>query len=105
MQKKFDKEDFTTRWKTIQNLCSVIACHSAFEDCTDGDSVGLGRSRAIIHLPSLMIIKENSWPLIVMSTWFVDFLEELMRECILLGDSREGLGDEIAGVSLFCVYS
>jgi hypothetical protein len=52
-----------------------------------------------------MIIKENSWPLIVMSTWFVDFLEELMRECILLGDSREGLGDEIAGVSLFCVYS
>jgi hypothetical protein len=27
----------------------------------------------------------------------MDFLEELMRECILLGDSREGLADEAIG--------
>lgn len=79
IQKKLDKEDFTTRWKTIQDLCSVIACHSAFEDCKDGDNVGL----------------EYSWPLIVQSTWFLGFLEELMRECVLLGDSREGLGEEV----------
>jgi len=79
MLKKIDKEDFTTRWKTVQGLCSVIACHNAFEDCTDGDSVGL----------------EYSWPLIVLSTWFVDFLEELMRECVLLGDSREGVGGDV----------
>jgi hypothetical protein len=30
----------------------------------------------------------------------MEFLEELMRECVLLGDSREGLREEIAGVSL-----
>jgi hypothetical protein len=87
MQKKLDKDDFATRWKTIRDLCSVIACHSAFEDCMDGDDVGL----------------ENSWPLIVQSTWFVDFLEELMRECVLLGDSREGLGDEVTGVCWFVI--
>jgi len=29
----------------------------------------------------------------------VDFLEELLRKCVLLGDSREGLGEEITGVS------
>ncbi|KAI0256797.1 hypothetical protein BJV78DRAFT_1116968, partial [Lactifluus subvellereus] len=84
MQKKFEKEDFRIRWKTIQDLCSVMACHSAFEDCMDGDSVGL----------------DNIWPLVVLSTWFMEFLEELMRECILLGDSREGLREEVAGASL-----
>lgn len=45
------------------------------------------------------IVEENSWPLIVLSTWIVDFLEELMKECVLLGDSRAGLGEEIIGVS------
>jgi hypothetical protein len=98
VQKKLDKEDFTTRWKTIQNLCSVIACHSAFEDCMDGDNVGLGGRHVIIYLLSLTIIKEHSWPLIIQSTWFLGFLEELMRECVLLGDSREGLGEEVTGV-------
>lgn len=29
----------------------------------------------------------------------MDFLEELLRECVLLGDSREGLREEITGVS------
>ncbi|KAI9509649.1 hypothetical protein F5148DRAFT_1186141 [Russula earlei] len=79
MPKKTDQEDFATRWKTMQDLCSVIACHNAFEDCMDGNGVGL----------------EYSWPLIVLSIWFVDFLEELMRECVLLGDSREGLGEHV----------
>jgi len=45
----------------------------------DGDSVGL----------------EYSWPLIVLSTWFMNFLEELMKECVLLGDSREDVGGEV----------
>jgi hypothetical protein len=97
--KKFNKDDFTNRWKTMQDLCSVIACHSAFEDCMDGDSVGLGRHRVIVNPSSLTIVEENSWPLIVLSTWLVDFLEELMRECVLLGDSRAGLGEEITGMS------
>ncbi len=31
----------------------------------------------------------------------MDFLDELMRECVLLGDSREGLADDaIGGLSL-----
>ncbi len=106
MQKKPDKEDFATRWKAIQDLCSVIACHTAFEDCKDGENVELGGRHAIIYLLiyllSLTIIKENSWPLIVQSTWFLGFLEELMRECVFLGDSREGLGEEVTGMSLVC---
>jgi hypothetical protein len=97
-QKKIDRDDFTTRWKTIQDLCSVIACHSAFEDCMDGDSFGLGRHRVIISLPSLTTVEEYTWPLIVHGTWFMDFLEELMRECVLLGDSRAGLGGGITGM-------
>lgn len=68
----------------------------------DGDNVGLGGRHVIIHLLSLTIIKENSWPLIVQSTWFVGFLEELMRECVLLGDSREGLGEEVTGELSIC---
>ena len=55
-------------------------------------------------LSLLTIIKEYSWPLIVQSTWFVGFLEELMRECVLLGDSREGLGEEVTGVSSVCDF-
>lgn len=102
VKKKLDKEDLTTRWKTIQDLCSVIACHNTFEDCMDGDNVGLGRRHVIIYLLSLTDIKENSWPLIVQSTWFVGFLEELMRECVLLGDSREDLGEEVTGVLSVC---
>ncbi|KAF8274923.1 hypothetical protein EI94DRAFT_1711996 [Lactarius quietus] len=76
--KALAKDDLRIRWKAMLDLCTVIACHSAFEDCMDGDSIGL----------------DNVWPLTVLSTWFMDFLEELMRECILLGDSREGLGDD-----------
>lgn len=41
-QKALAKEDFRNRWKAMFDLCSVIACHSAFEDCMDGDSIGLG---------------------------------------------------------------
>ena len=41
-QKALAKEDLRIRWKAMLDLCSVIACHSAFEDCMDGDSIGLG---------------------------------------------------------------
>ena len=41
-QKALAKEDFRLRWKAMLDLCSVNACHSAFEDCMDGDSIGLG---------------------------------------------------------------
>src|SRR5260221_4769069 len=56
MPKQIDNDDFTSRWKTIQDLCSVIACHSAFEDCMDGDSVGLGRRRFIVNILNLLLL-------------------------------------------------
>lgn len=56
MPKQIDKDDFTTRWKTIQDLCSVIACHSAFEDCMDGDGIGLGRRHFIINIINLLLL-------------------------------------------------
>ncbi|KAI0273731.1 hypothetical protein BC834DRAFT_855279 [Gloeopeniophorella convolvens] len=75
--KALEKDDLASRWRTIQDLCSIVACQSAFEDCTDGDAVEL----------------DTVWPLTVLSTWYLNFIEELMRECVLLGDAREGLGD------------
>ncbi|TFY72667.1 hypothetical protein EVG20_g347 [Dentipellis fragilis] len=48
-----DIEELNSRWKAAQDLCSVAACANAFEDCKDGDQ------------------------------WLIDFLEQLMRECIL----------------------
>jgi hypothetical protein len=47
MQKKSEKEDFRIRWKTIQDICSVMACHSAFQDCMDGNSVELGEHNVV----------------------------------------------------------
>ncbi len=44
-QKVLEKEEFRIRSKTMLDLCSVIACHSAFEDCKDGDYIGLGMYR------------------------------------------------------------
>jgi hypothetical protein len=60
MPKTLDKTDFTTRWKTIQDLCSVIACHSAFEDCMDGDTVGLGGRHFIINCCHLQLSKRTA---------------------------------------------
>jgi hypothetical protein len=81
IQKNLDKKDLTTRWKTIQDFCSVIACHSAFEDCMDGDNVGLGGRHVIIYLLSLTIIKREQLA--------VDSTEYMV--CRFLGGIDEGV--------------
>lgn len=32
-----EQEELGIRWRTAQDICSVIACHEAFEECKDGD--------------------------------------------------------------------
>jgi len=63
-------------------------------------SVGVNLSPVCCHS---VFVEEYSWPLIVLSTWFMNFLEELMRECVLLGDSRESVGREVTGMSFVVV--
>ncbi|THH20782.1 hypothetical protein EW146_g628 [Bondarzewia mesenterica] len=61
------RDELDARHRTAQNLCSVIACHNAFEDCRDGELYDL----------------EAVWPLIGLSSWFLELVEGLLKECVL----------------------
>ncbi|KAA1471094.1 hypothetical protein DENSPDRAFT_837020 [Dentipellis sp. KUC8613] len=67
-----DIEELNSRWKAAQDLCSVAACANAFEDCKDGEQSDL----------------EAIWPLMGLSRWLIDFLEQLIRECILFQEGH-----------------
>lgn len=38
-----EQEELSVRWRTAQDICSIIACHSAFEEYKDGDLFNLSR--------------------------------------------------------------
>ncbi|KDQ60976.1 hypothetical protein JAAARDRAFT_31975 [Jaapia argillacea MUCL 33604] len=66
-----EKEDLNARWQIAHDACSVVACNSAFDDCREGDGYDL----------------EAVWQLIGLCRWSVDFVEKLMKACILVEDS------------------
>lgn len=35
-------EDLPVRWKVAHELCYLVACNQAFDDCKDGDIYDLG---------------------------------------------------------------
>jgi len=41
-RKEDDRESLLARLQIAQDLCSIAACSSAFEDCEDGDGYDLG---------------------------------------------------------------
>ncbi|KZT70141.1 hypothetical protein DAEQUDRAFT_810869 [Daedalea quercina L-15889] len=65
-----EKEDLLARWKTIHDICSLSACSSAFALCGEGQIYDLS----------------DIWHLVCFSTWFVEFLEGVLREAVLAGD-------------------
>ncbi|KAI0065405.1 hypothetical protein BV25DRAFT_1906053 [Artomyces pyxidatus] len=72
-QNDADKEMLLVRSKVAHDLCSIMACHRAFEDCKDGENSDL----------------DAVWPLSRLCTWLMAFLENVMKECILLGDAGD----------------
>ncbi|KII88403.1 hypothetical protein PLICRDRAFT_41563 [Plicaturopsis crispa FD-325 SS-3] len=62
---------FDARWRTAHALCTVMSINSGFEHCIDGDGYDL----------------EAIWQLVGLSTWVVDFVERLLKECVSVQDS------------------
>ncbi|KAH0583791.1 hypothetical protein H2248_009394 [Termitomyces sp. 'cryptogamus'] len=60
-------EDLTARWKTAHELCSLVACNQAFDDCKEGDTYDL----------------DAVWQLVSLSTWIVSLTESLLKECVM----------------------
>ncbi|EPQ58333.1 hypothetical protein GLOTRDRAFT_91770 [Gloeophyllum trabeum ATCC 11539] len=62
------KEDLALRWRTAHDALSVVACLSAFKDCRDGDSWDLSEASSLLEQ---------------FLGWTIQFLEKLIKECIL----------------------
>ncbi|KAI6036281.1 hypothetical protein BKA83DRAFT_4160694 [Pisolithus microcarpus] len=67
------KEHLTSLWKNAHNICSVASTLSAFEDCKDEEGYDL----------------DVVWQLVSLSEWAVTFLENIMKECLLLSDMTD----------------
>ncbi|CCM04604.1 uncharacterized protein FIBRA_06786 [Fibroporia radiculosa] len=64
-----DRENLIARWKVAHDICSFSACCSAFEACQIVKGYDL----------------DAVWRLVGMSSWFVEFMEDLLKECVLFG--------------------
>ncbi|KAG6898359.1 hypothetical protein C0992_009034 [Termitomyces sp. T32_za158] len=85
MTDKDSSEDLTTRWKVAHELCDLVACNQAFEDCKDGDIYDL----------------DAVWQLIGLSTWIVSLTEKLLKECVISSNldssgSKKGNGGDVS---------
>lgn len=38
-----DRETLTSRWQTAHDMCSLVTCNTAFEDCKEGETYDLGK--------------------------------------------------------------
>lgn len=95
-------EDLNAMWQTAHDMCSLSAYHAAFADCKEGDVYDPCKSRihcrraTVYPLPSSL---DTVWQLIGLTAWILDFLERLMKECVLFSEqpvSPEGAkADEV----------
>ncbi|KAI6150464.1 hypothetical protein BKA82DRAFT_4116006 [Pisolithus tinctorius] len=67
------KEHLTSLWQNAHNICSVASTLSAFEDCKDQEGYDL----------------DVVWQLVSLSEWAVAFLENIIKECLLLCDMTD----------------
>ncbi|TDL28517.1 hypothetical protein BD410DRAFT_781035 [Rickenella mellea] len=65
------REDLQSRWQTAQDVCFIAAMNMAWEDCLDGDGYDL----------------EAVWQLIGVSGWLMEFLEKILKECVLFSSA------------------
>lgn len=103
-----------------QDICSVIACHDAFEECKDGEVFDLRMSLAAIFHSNdqstalnIYLSTEAVWPLVGLSTWFIAFLEGLMKDCVLWSDgstvpaapppAQSPASDDLFGAPCTCI--
>ncbi|KZT09518.1 uncharacterized protein LAESUDRAFT_508521 [Laetiporus sulphureus 93-53] len=66
-----NREGLAARWKIAHEILSLRACCSAFEQCQEGQAYDL----------------DAIWQLVCLTRWFVEFLEELLKNCVLASDS------------------
>ncbi|KAG6837305.1 hypothetical protein H0H93_011907 [Arthromyces matolae] len=67
----------TSRWKTAQNLCSLIAYNQAFDECMEGDIYDL----------------DAVWPLIALMSWIVSLTEDILKHCVMLCTMEDTLAN------------
>ncbi|KAI6160019.1 hypothetical protein EDD17DRAFT_1485464 [Pisolithus thermaeus] len=67
------KEYLTSLWKNAHTICSVASTLSAFESCKDEEGYDL----------------DVVWQLVSLSEWAVTFLEDIMKESLLLSDMTD----------------
>jgi len=72
-----EKANLAAQWKTAHDACSLEALNTAFEDCRDGDAYDL----------------EAIWQLVGLSTWFIDFMERLLKDCVAFNDEAASQPD------------
>ncbi|PCH37980.1 hypothetical protein WOLCODRAFT_64515 [Wolfiporia cocos MD-104 SS10] len=84
--KDTDKQTYVDRAHAARDICSLSACCSAFEQCREE------------FTPSLDAV----WNLIGLSSWLTEFIEALLKECVIVGDaspttsSQTGTGNQVA---------
>lgn len=47
------KENLAARWEVAHDICSLIACNQAFEDCKEGGTYDLGNKLFIFAHPGV----------------------------------------------------
>lgn len=85
-------EGLNAMWQTAHDLCSLSAYNAAFADCKEGD---IYDPSELVSTSTMLVTIDGSplsfrlgtvWQLIGLTNWVLDFLERLMRECVLFGD-------------------
>jgi len=73
-----EKDDFLARSLVGHEICSVVACRKAWEECSEGDGFDLNAA----------------WHLVGLTGWIIEFFERLMKDCVLF--SSDSRFDEVA---------
>lgn len=87
-------KELNGRWLNGHDLCTVSACNVAFEDCREGDGYDLGTPvLASRVLPLLSFATDAVWQLVGLSHWVIEFLERLMKACLLFAGQKKEADD------------
>ncbi|KAF8559768.1 hypothetical protein OG21DRAFT_1402239 [Imleria badia] len=65
-----EKDLLSLLWRNAHDMCSIIACLAAFDDCREPEGYDL----------------EAIWQLVSLSGWAVSFLAKLVEECLFAAD-------------------
>jgi hypothetical protein len=93
-----ERKSLVARWQTAHSICSLAACSMAFQGCKEGETYDLGESfhQCRNELTDNDYL-EAVWQLVGLSSWGIEFLENLMKECVLFrpaGDVGQPQSDE-----------